>query len=378
MTTLLCTSFAFVASSCPCILRTAQQQHATTTIPAGRRISGSSQTRQWPLQVRSELRTTCMTIGNEGKSKSRRIVMYAMSFTLLLMATYVTLQPKTKEKTKRKKPAAVYNVNVLETHPHDMLSFTQGLAKHVTSNSLMYESTGKYSRSTLRLVQIESGNLVKNRRLEPSEFGEGLALLKNKYVIQLLWKTGNGYVYDAYTLDTLSSFSLNRDTWGVTVSSDDKFLYVSDGTCKIHVYDICNEFDFVYNYSFTVVDGEKQVGLLNELEVINDNEIWANVLMAKFIARINIQSGAVIAWLDLRNLLKSNYIPRNHQVDVLNGIAYYDEKDVVYVTGKYWPKMFAIRVGDTVVSEEGIGKLLSNPFFLDRSRVDYILKYVIA
>ena len=52
--------------------------------------------------------------------------------------------------------------------------------------------------------------------------------------------------------------------------------------------------------------------------------------------------GRSLRWLDLSGLLKP--LARTGREDVLNGIAYDAARDRLFVTGKYWPKLFEIRV----------------------------------
>ena len=60
------------------------------------------------------------------------------------------------------------------------------------------------------------------------------------------------------------------------------------------------------------------------------------------IARIDPQSGRVVAWINLSGLLSPE--DRSHPVDVLNGIAYDEASDRLFVTGKLWPKLFEIKL----------------------------------
>ena len=83
------------------------------------------------------------------------------------------------------------------------------------------------------------------------------------------------------------------------------------------------------------------VKYLNELEFIR-GEIWANVFTTDIIARISPQTGKVLGWIDLSSL--QDLLPPSGRRDVLNGIAYDREGDRIFVTGKFWPKIFEIRV----------------------------------
>ena len=82
-------------------------------------------------------------------------------------------------------------------------------------------------------------------------------------------------------------------------------------------------------------------GFLNELEYIN-GEIYANVWQTDFIVRVSPENGKVLGWIDLTGLnpdpgkLKYPY--------VLNGIAYREEEDLLLVTGKCWPNLYAIKL----------------------------------
>ena len=61
------------------------------------------------------------------------------------------------------------------------------------------------------------------------------------------------------------------------------------------------------------------------------------------IVRIDPKSGKLLGVIDLTGLLQ----PEDRQSsmdDVLNGIAYDDKNDRLFVTGKLWPKLFEIRL----------------------------------
>jgi len=73
-------------------------------------------------------------------------------------------------------------------------------------------------------------------------------------------------------------------------------------------------------------------------------EIYANIWQTDKLARIDPISGKVLGWIDLSGLLP----PESSQtrVDVLNGIAYDDKTDRLFVTGKWWPLLFEIALID--------------------------------
>ena len=89
----------------------------------------------------------------------------------------------------------------------------------------------------------------------------------------------------------------------------------------------------------TVRDNGVAVQRLNELEFVK-GEILANIWQTPRIARIAPKTGDVIGWIDLAGLLD----PREAAgTDVMNGIAYDAAGDRLFVTGKWWPKLFEIK-----------------------------------
>ena len=78
---------------------------------------------------------------------------------------------------------------------------------------------------------------------------------------------------------------------------------------------------------------------LNELECV-DGQVWANVWMTDTIVRIDPATGQVNAVVDATDL--ANEAGRDRQ-KVLNGIAHI-EGDEFLITGKYWPKMYRVRI----------------------------------
>jgi glutamine cyclotransferase len=80
--------------------------------------------------------------------------------------------------------------------------------------------------------------------------------------------------------------------------------------------------------------------MLNELEYI-DGKIWANRYYTDEIVIIDPETGKVEGQIDLKGILKT--ADREPTTDVLNGIAWDEEGKRIFVTGKYWPKLFEIR-----------------------------------
>ncbi len=223
---------------------------------------------------------------------------------------------------------AIYTFKVVKTYPHDKHAFCQGLA---FDGKTLFESTGKYGRSSVRRVNLKTGKVEKQLRLDHRLFGEGLTLFKGK-VFQLTWKKGLAYVYDAKTLKPLRTFRYRGEGWGLT--HDGAHLIISDGSDKLRFLDSDS---FTVVRSVRVKDRGRPVRKLNELEFVN-GQILANVWHSNRIAIISPKTGKVSGWIDLSGLLRK----RLGKEAVLNGIAYKNGR--LFVTGKFWPRLFEIEL----------------------------------
>lgn len=226
----------------------------------------------------------------------------------------------------------VSDISIVNIFPHDPASFTEGLICH---QGYLYESTGLNGKSVLKKNEIKSGKVIKKVDLNQQYFGEGIAILDKK-IYQLTWRNQTGFIYDSLSFRKIGEFSYSGEGWGLT--TDGKYLIMSNGTSEITYL---NPKTFQVIRKIKVRDGEIQVDNLNELEFIQ-GEIWANVFMEDIIARISPQTGKVLGWIDLKQLYA--LLPDLGRRDVLNGIAYDHEGGRIFVTGKYWPKLFEIKV----------------------------------
>lgn len=236
-------------------------------------------------------------------------------------------------------PAAVrtpvQGYEVLERYPHDRKAYTQGL---LIVDGALYESTGRLGESSVRLVELETGKVLKRRAIDASLFGEGLASVGG-LLYQLTWKSGRALLFDRASLRPMSyGYGYPGEGWGLTTSPAGQ-LVMSDGTATLRFLDPKG---MTEQRRVTVTDLGRPVRNLNELEWI-DGEVWANVWKRDRIARIDPETGVVKAWVDLRGLLGSARVASPLE-DVLNGIAYDSETGAIYVTGKRWPYLFKIKV----------------------------------
>ena len=223
-----------------------------------------------------------------------------------------------------------YTYNVVNVYPHDETAFTQGL---IFEDCIMYESTGLYGQSTLRRVELETGNVTQLYSLPDSFFGEGITIFDDK-IIQLTWQSEKGFVYDKNSFELLQEFTYPTEGWGIT--HDGSRLIMSDGTATLYFLDP----ETFQKIGQVEVYSEEPVARLNELEYIQ-GEVYANIWKEEKIAVINPQTGRVTAWIDLTGIDGSeNHISEN----VLNGIAYDPEEGRLFVTGKMWSKLYEIEL----------------------------------
>jgi glutamine cyclotransferase len=225
------------------------------------------------------------------------------------------------------------SVIVINEFPHDTAAFTQGL---VIENNVLYEGTGLYGQSSIRKVDLETGRVIKIRRLPAEYFGEGIVIIDNR-LIQITWQSGIGFVYDLDSFQQTDTFTYDHEGWGITF--DGTLLYMSDGTDIIHKL---NPDNFSEVGTIQVIDDGNPITEINELEYI-EGLIYANIWKTSNIAVINPETGQVKEWLDLDFLLtRFEQFPR--EINVLNGIAYNKITRQIYVTGKLWPKLFEIQI----------------------------------
>lgn len=217
--------------------------------------------------------------------------------------------------------------------PHDKQAYTQGL---LVAGGRLLESTGIVGKSDVREVDLTTGKVRLAHKLPLQHFGEGIALVGDR-LYQVTWRAGQGYVYDAKTLAAVDSFDYQGEGWGL--ASDGQKLYLSDGTSYIKVLDPAT---MRVERTIAVTEAGNRVHALNELEWI-DGELWANVYQTDWVARIDPATGDVTRWVWLGRLLttaeKQDVASRG---GVANGIAWDAARHRVLLTGKFWPRIFAV------------------------------------
>lgn len=228
---------------------------------------------------------------------------------------------------------SIYDYRIIRTYPHDPEAFTQGL---FFLNGALYESTGLKGRSSLRKVDLETGDVVQKYDLPADIFGEGATNWKRR-IVQITWRSQVGFVYDLESFRQKKKFTYPGEGWGIT--QDGRRLIMSDGTSTLRFLDpnSLKETGRV-NVSYR----GKPITRLNELEYVN-GEIFANLWLSDFIVRIDPATGNIVGVVDMRGLRDTMNVPGT-KPDVLNGIAYDAENDRLFVTGKLWPSLFEIKL----------------------------------
>jgi glutamine cyclotransferase len=247
---------------------------------------------------------------------------FVLLITVIVLYRLYSVNPDT---------SAAWTYEVINTYPHDSQAFTQGLAYE---NGFLYEGTGQKGHSQLRKVELQTGKVLQKCELPAEYFGEGITIFDDK-IIQLTWQSHAGFVYDKETFKLLGEFHYPTEGWGITHNG--KNLIMSDGTPMLHFLD---PETFEELRRVMVFDKDEPVWGLNELEFI-EGQIYANVWPSESIVRIEPLTCNVTAWIDMKGLLPQQ--DRNEKIDVLNGIAYDPKNKQIFVTGKYWPKLFEIK-----------------------------------
>jgi len=225
-----------------------------------------------------------------------------------------------------------YGYELIEAYPHNETYFTQGLELY---NGFLYEGTGENGKSGLYKTNLKNGKLLQSIKLADRYFGEGITILNNK-IFQLTYKTKVGFVYELETMALVDSFRFESiEGWGLANNKEN--LIMSDGTNNLTFLDPVS---YKTVKKLQVYDDKNPMVYLNELEY-SDGFIFANIWGTNLIVKIDIVTGKVLAKINLDGILTMSNPDK--QVDVLNGIAIDPVTKKMYVTGKFYPKLFEIK-----------------------------------
>ena len=237
-----------------------------------------------------------------------------------------------------KEAPAVYSYKIVNIYPHDKGAYTQGLEY---KNGYLYESTGRNGESTLRKVELKTGEVLQKVDLDKKYFGEGMTIFNNK-IYWLTWHARKGFIYDFETFKQLGSFNYTNSNQGWGLTHNNFELIKTDGSNKVWFLDANTQEE---KRSIQVYTNKYPVDNLNEIELIN-GKIFANKWQQNSIVIINPETGVVEGVANLNGLrdIVAKDQTLEPQDDVLNGIAYDAENNRLFVTGKHWGKLFEIEL----------------------------------
>lgn len=225
-----------------------------------------------------------------------------------------------------------YTYKVIAQYPHDTSAFTQGLVFYKKN---LYESTGLLGESSVRKLNLIDGKvLIKNH---PPEiyFGEGLTIL-NHQLIQMSLKTGKVFFFEPETLNLVKRTTFENEVWGTTTIANQ--IVISNGSSNLL---FVNPANFSITKKLNITLDNEEISGLNELEYA-EGYVYANVWPGSCIVEIDPVNGKVTGWLNLSGLFPADYqLPESA---VLNGIAYHQQKKSFFVTGKFWPFIYLIKL----------------------------------
>jgi glutamine cyclotransferase len=143
-------------------------------------------------------------------------------------------------------------------------------------------------------------------------------------------------VYSVDSFKKEREFTYPTEGWGLAF--DGTYLIMSNGSEYLTYLDTAN---YTIVKRIQVYDNNGPITKLNELECVN-GYVYSNVYTTNFIVKIDPATGKVVERWELNNLLSDT--DKTERTDVLNGIAYNSRNNHFFITGKYWPKLFEMKL----------------------------------
>jgi len=225
-----------------------------------------------------------------------------------------------------------------------------------------------HGASTLRLVDLATGAVIRSRALPADVFAEGVTRIPaaagrpRDRLLQLTWLSGRALLYDAANLtDVVDLRTPLGDGWGAAYVPESDAVVLSDGSATLSWVPAADPSAPVAR-AVTVTDGGVPVPNLNELEWVRGGalvggpdgpttapggEVWANVWGTPCVARIDPGDGVVVGWVvapalagRARALAAAPGAKAGPALDVLNGVAVNATSGRLLMTGKTGPAVF--------------------------------------
>lgn len=232
-------------------------------------------------------------------------------------------------------PTKSISYSVVATYPHDTSSFTEGLLFY---EGELFESTGLTGKSKLIKSDLKTGKPIKSIAIGDQYFGEGIVII-NDTVYMLTYQDEVGFMYDVNNFKKIGEFKFaSKEGWGMT--TDGKRIIASDGTSNLYYYEPGS---FKLLQQQTITEAGSLVPNINELEYI-EGFIYANQWQYPYILKISPATGEVVGKIDLSAItetVKAKY----PFAEYINGIAYDASTRKIYITGKWWPELYEIQLG---------------------------------
>lgn len=257
-----------------------------------------------------------------------------LSFLLALSMGGVARADKVHKTAKQVQPKVLSWTKTNE-FPHDPTAFTQGF--EVWGKQYFIESTGQYGKSDIRKVERATGVVKSRKFLDKSYFGEGITRVGADF-FQLTWREGlvlRWRFSEKSGFDLKSKFFWVGEGWGIAAGGGS--LWISNGSSELIEV---NSKTLKPTKTIKVTLAGQAFDRLNELEWV-EGKIMANVYMSSTVVVIDPKTGVIDALMDVSAL-----VPRGLSIEaVANGLAWDKSRRRLYVTGKYWPKVFELNVG---------------------------------
>ncbi len=271
--------------------------------------------------------------------KNSNIIPFILSLFLLLLSGCERSDSQENDNHEDIPNPSLISYSIVQSYPHDTGSFTQGLEFH---KGTIYESTGNPDNvpnngGWIGKLNLNTGIADKKAILSKEYFGEGITILNN-LIFRLTWQNQKAFVYQLDNIEKVKEFSYQGEGWGLT--NDGTYLLMSNGSNMISYRD---PISFKEIKTLSVHDHTGMKNNLNELEFINGS-LFANVWLTNQIVKIDTASGLIIGVMDLSDLIRQDPALSAPPTDVLNGIAWDNSKQRMYITGKKWPKLFELKL----------------------------------